>query len=476
MRIVRQRGLRHVRNLTASRIGDVSRLPRIGITVGDPAGIGPEIAIKAARDAAVRDVCEPVVYGPNTDADRARFAPGILSADAGRAAYDAIVAAVSDARSGVIDAIATAPLNKEALALAGFRWKGHTELLAHLTDTPRVAMMFYADALRVVLATIHVPLADVPGLMTRDLIEFTIDLTARELPRFGFHAPRLALAGVNPHAGEHGVIGREDDEVLTPSVAACRAPRHRRDGPLAGRHDLRARGPRRVRRRDRVLSRSGVDSDQAVGVRPGRERDAGSADHSHLRRPWDGLRHRGPRDGRSLQPRRSRPARGASGSGEDPRVTKTEREQAQKIIADNRKAHHDYHLLETFEAGVALMGTEVKSIREGGANLRDSFARIEGGEVWIYNVHISAYRNRGYADHEPTRRRKLLLHRREIRKLIGKTVERGMTLVPVRMYLKNGRVKVAISLAKGKKAHDKRETIKRRETDRETRAAIKERR
>ena len=155
---------------------------------------------------------------------------------------------------------------------------------------------------------------------------------------------------------------------------------------------------------------------------------------------------------------------------------KTEREQAQKIIADNRKASHDYHLIETFEAGVALLGTEVKSIREGGANLRDSFARIEAGEVWIYNVHISAYRNRGYSDHDPTRRRKLLLHRQEIKKLIGKTTERGMTIVPVRMYLKNGRVKVAISLAKGKKAHDKRETIKRRETDRETRAAIKERR
>ena len=155
---------------------------------------------------------------------------------------------------------------------------------------------------------------------------------------------------------------------------------------------------------------------------------------------------------------------------------KTERHQAQKIIADNRKAHHDYHLLDTFEAGIALLGTEVKSIREGGANLRDSFARIEAGEVWIYNVHISAYRNRGYSDHDPTRRRKLLLHRQEIKKLIGKTTERGMTIVPVRIYLKNGRVKVAISLAKGKKAHDKRETIKRRETDRETRAAIKERR
>ena len=157
-------------------------------------------------------------------------------------------------------------------------------------------------------------------------------------------------------------------------------------------------------------------------------------------------------------------------------MAKSAREEAQKIIADNRKAHHDYHLLETFEAGVALLGTEVKAIREGGANLRDSFARIEGGEVWLYNVHIRAYSSRGYSDHEPTRRRKLLLHRQEIRKLIGKTVERGMTLVPTSMYLKNGRVKVSISLAKGKKAHDKRETIKRRETERETRAAVKERR
>lgn len=157
-------------------------------------------------------------------------------------------------------------------------------------------------------------------------------------------------------------------------------------------------------------------------------------------------------------------------------MAKTAREEAQKIIADNRKAHHDYHLLDTFEAGVALLGPEVKSIREGGANLRDSFARIEAGEVWLYNVHISPYRNRGYTDHDPKRRRKLLLHRHEIRKLIGKTTERGMTIVPVRLYFKNGRVKVAISLAKGKKTHDKRETVRRREADRETRAAIKERR
>jgi SsrA-binding protein len=152
---------------------------------------------------------------------------------------------------------------------------------------------------------------------------------------------------------------------------------------------------------------------------------------------------------------------------------KTEREKAQSSIAENRKAFHDFHLMETFEAGLVLLGTEVKAIREGRVNLRDSFARVEDGEVFLYNVHISPYSHRGYADHEPLRRRKLLLHRDEIRKLIGKTVEKGMTLVPVRLYFKNGRVKVAVSLAKGKKDYDKRETIKRREADRETRAAIK---
>jgi SsrA-binding protein len=155
---------------------------------------------------------------------------------------------------------------------------------------------------------------------------------------------------------------------------------------------------------------------------------------------------------------------------------KTERELAQTNVAENRKAYHDYHLLETFEAGVVLLGTEVKAIREGRVNLRDSFARVEDGEVFLYNVNISPYSHRGYSEHEPLRRRKLLLHRDEIRKLIGKTVERGMTLVPVRMYFKNGRVKVAVSLARGKKDYDKRETIKRREADRESRAAIKARR
>jgi SsrA-binding protein len=155
---------------------------------------------------------------------------------------------------------------------------------------------------------------------------------------------------------------------------------------------------------------------------------------------------------------------------------KTEREKAQSSVAENRKAFHDFHLMETFEAGLVLLGTEVKAIREGRVNLRDSFARVEDGEVFLYNVNISPYSHRGYADHAPLRRRKLLLHRSEIKKLIGKTVEKGMTLVPVRLFFKNGRVKVAFSLAKGKKDYDKRETIKRRETDRETRAAMKSRR
>jgi SsrA-binding protein len=154
---------------------------------------------------------------------------------------------------------------------------------------------------------------------------------------------------------------------------------------------------------------------------------------------------------------------------------KDARDAAERVIADNRKAFHDYHILDQWEAGVALLGTEVKSIREGGVNLRDSYARLEHGEIWLLNVHISPYSHRGYAGHEDRRQRKLLLHKDEIRKLTGKVVEKGLTLVPLRMYYKRGRVKVALALVKGKQAHDKRETIRRREVDRETRAAVKER-
>jgi 4-hydroxythreonine-4-phosphate dehydrogenase len=195
-------------------------LPRIAITTGDPSGIGPEISAKASTDPRVLAVCEPVVYGP---ADPNQFKPGRLSAAAGRAAYEAIVAAVEDALAGRVDAIATAPVNKEAFALAGLPWRGHTDLLAHLTQADSVAMMFHSDALRVVLATIHVPLADVPRALTRALLDRIIRLAARELPRFGIATPRLGLAGLNPHAGEGGVLGCEESNVLHPAVSACRA-------------------------------------------------------------------------------------------------------------------------------------------------------------------------------------------------------------------------------------------------------------
>lgn len=194
-------------------------LPRIAITVGDPAGIGPEIAARAASDPRVLEVCAPALFG---DTSQAGIQPGRLSADAGRAAYEAIVAAVDAAMAGRVDAVATAPINKAAFALAGLPWRGHTELLAHLTGSPFVAMMFHTDALRVVLATIHVPLSDVPRLLTRATLEQVIRLAARELPRFGCAVPRLAVCGLNPHAGEGGVLGPEEQREMEPAIAACR--------------------------------------------------------------------------------------------------------------------------------------------------------------------------------------------------------------------------------------------------------------
>jgi SsrA-binding protein len=150
-------------------------------------------------------------------------------------------------------------------------------------------------------------------------------------------------------------------------------------------------------------------------------------------------------------------------------------ERTDKPIAENRKAGHDYFLLETFEAGVALAGTEVKAIREGSVNLRDAYCRLERGEAYLLGAHIGQYSHGGSASHDPIRPRKLLLRRAELDKLHGKTTERGLTIVPLRLYFKNGRIKLAIALAKGKKTFDKRETMRRREADRETRAAIKTR-
>ena len=205
--------------------------PRIAITVGDPAGIGPEISLRAAGDPRVLDVCDPVMYGPPAGS---AFPPGVLSGGAGKAAYDAIVQAVRDAQGGAVAGIATAPINKEAFRLAGLPWNGHTDLLAHLTGTRDVAMLFYSEALRVVLATIHIPLADVPRAVTAASLETTIVLTADELPRFGVATPRIAVAGLNPHAGEHGLFGYEEENAIVPAIAACRRRGIDVSGPFPG--------------------------------------------------------------------------------------------------------------------------------------------------------------------------------------------------------------------------------------------------
>jgi SsrA-binding protein len=148
----------------------------------------------------------------------------------------------------------------------------------------------------------------------------------------------------------------------------------------------------------------------------------------------------------------------------------------EKHIAANKKAFHNYFILEKLEAGMVLLGTEVKSIREGRINLKDSYAMIRDGEPVLINCHISPYSHGNRQNHDPVRARKLLLHQREIRKLIGKTQEKGLTLVPLRVYLVRGRVKVELGVARGKKEYDKRETERRKEVDRETRAAMKTRR
>ena len=205
--------------------------PRVAITTGDPAGIGPEIARKAAADPRVRDACDPVIYAA---VDPGRFTPGQIDAGAGRAAYDTIVKAVEDAQAGRVQAVATAPINKLAFARAGLPWKGHTDLLAHLTGAPQVAMLFWSEPLKVVLATVHVPLAEVPRTLTRERLLGVITLTAAELAVFGIAHPRLAVAGLNPHAGEGGVLGSEETEVIEPAIVAARRRGVDVAGPFPG--------------------------------------------------------------------------------------------------------------------------------------------------------------------------------------------------------------------------------------------------
>ncbi|KKM10686.1 SsrA-binding protein [Clostridiales bacterium PH28_bin88] len=151
-------------------------------------------------------------------------------------------------------------------------------------------------------------------------------------------------------------------------------------------------------------------------------------------------------------------------------------ERTVKVVTENRKARHDYFIEETYEAGIALKGTEVKSLRAGKGNLRDSYARVENGEVMLYNMHISPYEQGNRFNHEPTRPRKLLLHKGEINRLLGKTREKGLTLVPLKVYFNSrGRAKLELGLAKGKKLHDKREDIAERDAKREIEKAFRER-
>jgi len=144
-----------------------------------------------------------------------------------------------------------------------------------------------------------------------------------------------------------------------------------------------------------------------------------------------------------------------------------------KTVATNRKAYHNYHLGEGVEAGIALTGSEIKSIRAGRANLGDAYIRPEAGELWLVNAHIARYEASSYLSHEPTRPRKLLLHRKQINSLTSRVVEKGFTLVPLKLYIKDSIAKVEVALAKGKKLYDKRESIIRRETEREIGQAIK---
>ena len=252
--------LPHERTLT--RAPDNLDRPRVGITIGDPAGIGPEIALKAVADARTRAVCRPVLIGSASllrhqarhfgaacdyavvteqaiaqgALDNAQDEPlicdtgdagaavdwGMISKAGGRAAVAAIEMGARLALGRHLDAISTAPINKEALRLAGSAFPGHTEMLAALTGAGDVLMCFFAGDLRVFLLTIHVSLSDAIGLITRARVEAAVRLADRELRRFGMARPRIAVAGLNPHAGEHGLFGSEEAREIAPAIEACR--------------------------------------------------------------------------------------------------------------------------------------------------------------------------------------------------------------------------------------------------------------
>jgi 4-hydroxythreonine-4-phosphate dehydrogenase len=196
----------------------VTRLPILAITTGDPSGIGPEIAAAAIRDPRVPAVCQPVIFGPATPDELAPYPAGVVNAAAGRRAYDEILRAVEACQAGHADAMVTAPINKAAFAAAGLPWRGHTDLLAHLCGVPEGVMLFWSPRLCVVLATVHIPLAQVPAALTPAKLLGVIRITAASLPRFGIVAPRIAVTGLNPHAGEDGLLGAEEIDTIRPAI------------------------------------------------------------------------------------------------------------------------------------------------------------------------------------------------------------------------------------------------------------------
>lgn len=232
--------------------------PRIAVTMGDPAGVGPELCLRLIRNEEARTLCEPIVYGdlallrrvaehlnwPAPDpsnvhdlaaigAGAGALVPGRVAATCGAAAYRYFTAAIDDALAGRVDAIATAPLHKEALHAAGFPFPGHTEILASRTSAERSCMMLTAEAITCSLVTVHVGYREVPALLTTERIGDTIELTADAMRRIRGREPRLLVCGLNPHAGEHGLFGdREEERVIAPAIEAARAKGIDVRGPL----------------------------------------------------------------------------------------------------------------------------------------------------------------------------------------------------------------------------------------------------
>lgn len=235
---------------------DMVKLPRIAITMGDPAGVGPELGLRLLRDERIGAVCAPIIFGdlgvlnraaqhlgwPLPDPARVRdfqaidartLEPGRVAAACGKAAYTYVAEAIAAALAGRVDAIATGPLHKEALHAAGIPFPGHTEILADLTKSSRVCMMLTSDAITCSLVTVHVGYGEVLALLTRERIRATIELTAAAMERLRGRRPRLLVCGLNPHAGEHGLFGNgEEERIIAPAIADARATGIDVNGPL----------------------------------------------------------------------------------------------------------------------------------------------------------------------------------------------------------------------------------------------------